>query len=350
MFSLRDMRKQRNIIAFISLLVFLCLRVICYGQQLQNPSFEGITGIAITPQQWQSYGKSSSPDTQPGAWNVYRSANHGGTYMSMVCRGISIIDNYLWEACSQRLTSPLEIGKLYHYSIDLSYSKNFIADTFHFNQPAMLKIWGVNSSGQPKELLWESEKVTANWQTYFFDVQPTQFTETIILEAYYQHFPKYNGNILIDNFQYYPELPTPNEKDTIMHIAIDSVVNVDENYSIVLDENGFPTKIDDRAVKQQREITFTGNHITISVWDNQSVDGDIVSLFLNGKPILTEFTISKEKHLIQLNVEEGTDYYLTLFAHNLGKIPPNTLSLLVSDGKKEKIYSLKLQFKSMQCC
>ena len=87
------MRKQRNIIAFISLLVFLCLHVVSKAQQLQNPSFEGITGIAITPQQWQSYGKSSTQDTQPGAWKGYRSANKGGTYMSMGCGGISINDS-----------------------------------------------------------------------------------------------------------------------------------------------------------------------------------------------------------------------------------------------------------------
>ena len=146
-------------------MALLCLHVVLNAQKLQNPSFEGSYGVAQTPQGWTAFGQASSPDTQPGAWNVTTPASHGNRYISMVCRGFSIYDSYLWESCIQNLNSPLVVGQTYHYSIDLAFSATFKADTILFDRPAQLRIWG-RSANMNKELLWESGAITnKKWKT-----------------------------------------------------------------------------------------------------------------------------------------------------------------------------------------
>ena len=190
------------------------------AQQIQNPSFEGSYGVAQTPQGWTAFGQASSQDTQPGAWNVTTPASHGNSYMSMVCRGFSIFNSYLWESCIQNLSSPLIVGQIYHYSVDLAFSKTFKADTILFGQPAQLRIWGMSAS-MDKELLWESGAISNHkWKTFDFEVTTTIATDYFILEAYYVELPKYCGNILIDNLQYYPPQKVK-PRDTIIDVMAD---------------------------------------------------------------------------------------------------------------------------------
>lgn len=338
-FSLNFIRKYSPLakggrgIGFI-IIFFLSFHLTTYSQQLVNPSFEGVTGVARQPFAWKSYGQASSPDTQPGAWNVTTEASHGSTYISMVCRGYSIFDSYLWESCVQGLNNPLTIGETYHYSIDLATSNTFLADTILFDQPAQLRLWGMSANSQ-KELLWESGAVANNdWKTFFFEVNPTIATDFFILEAYYVELPKYCGNILIDNMKYYPI-------SHLEHVLREQKLRKEDIESPQIAEpDTIPTKIDGREINTAAEFTFKGDNITITVWDNRTADGDVISLFLNSKNILKKFTISKERLDVKVPVEEGTEYYLTLYAHNLGDIPPNTVAMYISDGQRKKFITL----------
>lgn len=328
----KNMTKQSNIIYYALVVLSLCCHVTLRAQQLVNPSFEGRTGVAVQPVGWPTYGTASSPDTQPGSWDVTTEASHGNTYISMVCRGYSIYDSYLWESCMQRLNNPLIVGETYHYSIDLAHSNTFKADTILFDRPANLRLWGMSMT-QQKELLWESGSVkNTQWETHYFDVTPTQATEYFILEAYYTEMPKYCGNILVDNMQYYPQVPVI-PKDSVPVFAAEVPDTI-------------PQKIGDRPINKAGEFTFRGDQLTITVWDNRTTDGDVISLFLNHQNILKEFTISKERLDITVDVEEGKEYYLTLFAHNLGDIPPNTVALYISDGHRKKFMTLTSDLKA----
>ncbi len=334
------MKNSNYILALIILSIFMLnTSLSTIAQQLVNPSFEGVSGVARQPFGWSAYGQASSPDTQPGAWNVTTAPSHGSSYISMVCRGYSIFDSYLWESCVQGLNNPLTIGDTYHYSIDLATSKHFLADTILFDHPANLRIWGMNNL-QQKELLWESGGVNnTEWQTFYFELTPSIATDFLILEAYYTEMPKYCGNVLVDNMKYYPlghqkkeghpELVEGQEliKDTVPELIVDN------NHEI-------PTDINGRGINKEAECTFRGNQLTITVWDNRTTDGDIISLFMNGKNILKEFTISKDRLKVQVDVEEGIEYYLILYAHNLGDIPPNTVALYISDGQRKKFITL----------
>ncbi len=320
------MQKQSNIFYYALIMVLLCLHVSLNAQELINPSFEGVSGVARQPQGWQAYGQASSPDTQPGAWSVTAEASHGNSYMSMVCRGYSIFDSYLWESTIQALNNPLTIGETYNYSIDLAHSKTFLADTILFDKPAQLRIWGMSNSTD-KELLWESGAVSnTDWKTFYFEVTPTIATDYFILEAYYVEMPKYCGNVLVDNMKYYPQVPEI-VKDTVPQM-------------LVADNHEIPEDINGREISKEGEFMFRGEKLTITVWDNRTTDGDIISLYLNNKNILKEFTISKNRLDVEVAVEEGVEYYLTLYAHNLGDIPPNTVAMYISDGLRKKFITL----------
>lgn len=99
----------------------------------------------------------------------------------------------------------------------------------------------------------------------------------------------------------------------------------------------FPERFNGRRVPPVRtdhKLFFMKPQITITVWDAQVVDGDIITLYMNDTPILTEYSISETKKSVAF---DGTGFkrcYLLLHAHNLGTIPPNTVTMVISDGDK----------------
>lgn len=93
--------------------------------------------------------------------------------------------------------------------------------------------------------------------------------------------------------------------------------------------------------KPETELEFQNTTIEIRVWDDKILDGDIVSLYLNDSLILKEYEIVKELKKIKIQVPKGSVCYLTLYAHNLGTIPPNTANISISDGITEKKIELK---------
>ena len=99
------------------------------------------------------------------------------------------------------------------------------------------------------------------------------------------------------------------------------------------------TEVVKREVKVARIVEVQSPNVRIKVWDNGSVDGDIASLFLNGKQILSKHRVGKLKHGIPVKLQ-AVDNFLILHAESLGDIPPNTVAVSVDDGKKEQVIIL----------
>jgi len=189
---------SRYIFIFLSVLWSHHFQVV--AQQLQNPSFEGRPGVATLPVHWLPCKVGSTPDVQPGMWLVDLPPSNGNSYLSMVTRYGS------WEACQQKLNAPLLMGKCYQYVIDLANNPNFAGS---YGGVTQLRIWGGTASCQQTELLWESGPVTkSTWQRYLLELSPKEANYSyLILEVYYVKKSPYQGNMLIDNFQYKQELP-----------------------------------------------------------------------------------------------------------------------------------------------
>ncbi|HYC29046.1 MAG TPA: hypothetical protein VEB42_09520, partial [Chitinophagaceae bacterium] len=99
-------------------------------------------------------------------------------------------------------------------------------------------------------------------------------------------------------------------------------------------------KFETRKTILQQEILVRSDSLRISFYDNGDIDGDSISVFMNGQPILAK----KELDVRGLNLYVKLDSTkemneITMFADNLGKYPPNTALMVVYDGEnRSEIY------------
>lgn len=85
-----------------------------------------------------------------------------------------------------------------------------------------------------------------------------------------------------------------------------------------------------RKIKIARTIVLDSPRIQITAYDNGIVDGDMISLILDGNPILSRKTISTVPVGLDLTLSENLpEHILELFAENLGSIPPNTALIVI---------------------
>jgi hypothetical protein len=80
--------------------------------------------------------------------------------------------------------------------------------------------------------------------------------------------------------------------------------------------------------------------LRISFYDNGDIDGDSISVFMNGQPVLAkkELDVKGLNMYIKLDNSKPVNE-LSMFAENLGRYPPNTALMVVYDGeKRHEIY------------
>lgn len=81
-------------------------------------------------------------------------------------------------------------------------------------------------------------------------------------------------------------------------------------------------------------IKIMNESIRIDLYDNGVIDGDSISLFFNGKLILSHQRLSEKAISLTLNINTNRQVNdLTMYAENLGEIPPNTALMVVTDGE-----------------
>lgn len=177
-------------------------------QIILNPSFEGTPGIAVCPPSWYACGLYSSPDTQPGQYNVTMAAENGSSYVSLVTRasnGMQSDGNV--EAIGQTLGIPLQKDQCYSLDIALMSSSQFTFDSFgdpyHFTFPTKLRIWGGDSMCKKSQLLLQTETINKDyWKHYSYTIKPNNNYSNIIFEAYYPYTDaRLNGNLCLDNIK-----------------------------------------------------------------------------------------------------------------------------------------------------
>lgn len=98
-------------------------------------------------------------------------------------------------------------------------------------------------------------------------------------------------------------------------------------------------RVNGRRFNIQENLTVANSKVKIVVWDKNRVDGDRVSLYLNGVLLEEDFVVTKTKKEISIELEPGKNI-IVLHALNLGKIPPNTSAMSISDGSKAKIVTI----------
>jgi hypothetical protein len=84
-----------------------------------------------------------------------------------------------------------------------------------------------------------------------------------------------------------------------------------------------------------RTVLFKSDSLVISLYDNGEIDGDTVSLVLNGNIILSKQGLTDKAIRKTIAASEiGDSSKLVLYAENLGRIPPNSGLLILQDGNE----------------
>jgi len=134
------------------------------------------------------------------------------------------------------------------------------------------------------------------------------------------------------------EAPAPSEKNL-------SAVKVQQQVSSEKGKNTIHTvpkiiaaaaDLSLRATEVIRTIDFKSDSLTLILYDNGIVDGDTVSVILNGEVIIPKQGISEQAYrkVIKIPPGSGDSLQLVLYAENLGSIPPNSGLLIIEDGSE----------------
>lgn len=94
------------------------------------------------------------------------------------------------------------------------------------------------------------------------------------------------------------------------------------------------TKFEKRNNTVLQTISVEQKTIKVDLYDNGEVDGDSISLFYNGKLLLSRKRLSEKAISLTIDVEDDIENELVMYAENLGTISPNTALMVVTDGKK----------------
>ncbi len=84
----------------------------------------------------------------------------------------------------------------------------------------------------------------------------------------------------------------------------------------------------------QRSYDWTSNTFSFDVWDGWTIDGDVISLRMNGQILLEHAKLSEQKQHFSIPLHSGLNVlYISL--HEEGFDPPNTPNLTLYDGDKK---------------
>ena len=107
--------------------------------------------------------------------------------------------------------------------------------------------------------------------------------------------------------------------------------------------NPTPVKEDKKVIEESfvkrkpvgnRVLEIESDSIRVSFYDNGEIDGDSISVFVNSGAVLTHQLLAAKAFNLFLKLDSTRDLNeVSMFAENLGRIPPNTALMVVTDGK-----------------
>lgn len=101
---------------------------------------------------------------------------------------------------------------------------------------------------------------------------------------------------------------------------------------------GFET----RRKEVVRTIAIIQPTFHLDFYDNGAIDGDSITVFFNGKVVLSHQRLSEKPISLDLTLDKNVkENIVTMYADNLGTIPPNTALMIVTDGGKR--YEVRME-------
>lgn len=95
-------------------------------------------------------------------------------------------------------------------------------------------------------------------------------------------------------------------------------------------------EVSERKMNTEQFVYFESDSLLLTLYDNGDVDGDTVSVLMNGQIIFAKQGLTTKANSKTVYTGKGTPDSLSMvmYAENLGSIPPNTGLLVIMDGEK----------------
>jgi hypothetical protein len=101
-----------------------------------------------------------------------------------------------------------------------------------------------------------------------------------------------------------------------------------------------------RKLIVSKQIEVSSDSVRLSFYDNAEVDGDSISVFFNGKLVVAHQGLTERAFNVYIQLDSSLAINeVSMFAENLGKYPPNTALMVISDGDKRYETFLSSDFK-----
>ncbi len=112
-----------------------------------------------------------------------------------------------------------------------------------------------------------------------------------------------------------------------------------------------PAKINDQRKIEQRDIVllnifrFKEDSVMIKIYDNGVIDGDVISLIINGEVVFDKIKLTTAPLTYALKASSASQFQIEFYADTLGEIPPNTGLITISSASKtsEVLFSSDLK-------
>ena len=236
------------------------------------------------------------------------------------------------------------------FEIKNPYSSYFVKSRYYspeilmtWSKNGIVSFWDLNKKKMIRELRSKND---------FYELSINQYSK-VLLTGYYK-----DKALLFD----LTNLDLESELDENIQLVNTYLTNEFNEFMVSSSEesrhrlmqvkggNGIkPLSLQKRDIEIQKVITVDAKTLKLSVWDNERVDGDKISLSLNGRWILRNYEIVKEKHEFEIKLIPNQINQLVFFAENLGTIPPNTSAINIQYDGYNKTHIMRSNLDKSGC-
>ena len=119
----------------------------------------------------------------------------------------------------------------------------------------------------------------------------------------------------------------------VLILVIASVFLSSSCEKMVMEPN-MPETYDGRQVKEEGTVYVSDKKVTLNIWAKNSTDTDIVTLLVNNKVELSEFTLggTGNKKELSLKLDNDGYNYILLYINDPGNVSPTEAMLTIDDG------------------
>ncbi len=132
-----------------------------------------------------------------------------------------------------------------------------------------------------------------------------------------------------------------NDKPVPQPKAAAAATPVVKKTNTYVDAGNAAADVTSRVNTNEQALYFSADSLQLTLYDNGEIDGDTVSVLLNGKVVIAKQGLNTRPnvHTIYFDRDSPDSQMLVMYAENLGSIPPNTGLLVVREG--QSVYEVR---------